>query len=330
MGMSISIRWAFAVLPGVLPGAALGQSPDANIDQQRRAFDIPPGRLAAALEAFSRQTGQSVAIGDARIGDIASLGARGDLSPVQALSMLLRGTGYVASRDGSHFVLTPSAGSGSMAEVTVVGFRAEEQGSATKTSLSIRETPQAISVTTRDSMDARQVRDLTSALEMSAGLTSGIAVDGGPFAGRGLGGGEGFLLRGQELDGRRDVRMDGFVVASRTFDMVAFERIEVVKGPSSVLYGQGSLGGFINMIRRKPQAQFGASVVAQAASWDTWRGEFDITGAIDAAGRYRGRFTAAYDDAGSFTTNVATRTLTLAPSLAVDVGEDIKVLAQVM
>jgi outer membrane receptor for ferric coprogen and ferric-rhodotorulic acid len=84
-----------------------------------------------------------------------------------------------------------------MAEVTVVGFRAVEQNSATKTSMSIRETPQAISVITRDSMDARQIR-------------------------------------GQELDGRRDVRMDGCVVASRTFDMVAFERIEVIKGPSSV------------------------------------------------------------------------------------------------
>src|SRR5262249_55929460 len=151
-------------------------------------------------------------------------------------------------------------------EIVVIGFRAEEQGSATKTSLSIRETPQSISVTTRESMEARQVRDLTSALELTAGLTSGIAADGGPFAGRGLPGGEGFLLRGQELDGRRDVRMDGFVVASRVFDMAAFERVEVVKGPSSVLYGQGSLGGFINMIRRKPQAAPSASLVAQVAS----------------------------------------------------------------
>jgi TonB-dependent siderophore receptor len=236
----------------------------------------------------------------------------------------------VASRDGERFALAPAAGTGAMADVTVVGFRAREQGSATKTSLSIRETPQAISVTTRDSMDARQVRDLTSALEFSAGLTSGIAADGGPFAGRGLGGGEGFLMRGQELDGRRDVRMDGFVVASRTFDMVAFERIEVVKGPSSVLYGQGSLGGFVNMIRRKPESQFSGSFVAQAGSWDTYRTEVDVTGALDDAGRMRGRFTGAYDDAGSFTDRVYTRTLTLAPSFGTTIGEDTRVLAQVL
>lgn len=215
-------------------------------------------------------------------------------------------------------------------EIVVVGFRAEEQGSATKTSLSIRETPQSISVTTRESMDARQVRDLTTALELTAGLTSGIAADGGPFAGRGLGGGEGFLLRGQELDGRRDVRMDGFVVASRVFDMAAFERVEVVKGPSSVLYGQGSLGGFINMIRRKPQAETAASLVAQAASFDTYRAEVDVTGPLGDSDRYRGRVTAAYDNGGSFTDFVDTRTLLVAPSLAVEVGEDTTVLAQVL
>jgi outer membrane receptor for ferric coprogen and ferric-rhodotorulic acid len=66
---------------------------------------------------------------------------------------------------------------GPAADIVVTGFRAEEQGSATKTALSIRETPQSISVTTRESMDARQVRDLTSALELTAGLTSGIAAD---------------------------------------------------------------------------------------------------------------------------------------------------------
>jgi TonB-dependent siderophore receptor len=324
------MRWAFALLPAVLPGPASAQSNEAALAQTRRNFEIPPGSLADTLGAFSRQTGLTVTIGDARIGDLSSLGVRGELTTLQALSQLLRGTGYVASRSGEHFVLTPSAGTGSMAEVTVVGFRAVEQNSATKTSMSIRETPQAISVITRDSMDARQIRDMTSALEFSAGVTSGIAADGGPFAGRGLGGGEGFLMRGQELDGRRDVRMDGFVVASRTFDMVAFERLEVVKGPSSVLYGQGSLGGFINLIRRKPESEFSGSVAAQVASWDTYRAEVDVTGGLDDLGRVRGRVTAAYDDSGSFTDHVDTRSMTLAPSIAFEIGDDTRVLAQVL
>jgi TonB-dependent siderophore receptor len=325
--MAMSFRWALALVPSVLPASLVAQTADTNEALTRRTFDIPAGGLAAALDAFTRQSGVAVAVGDARIGNLSSLGARGSLTSIEALTLLLRGTGYTVSREGPSFVLTPAAGA--MAEITVVGFRAEEQGSATKTSLSIRETPQAISVTTRESMDLRQVRDLTSALEISAGVVSGIAADGGPFAGRGLGGGEGFLLRGQELDGRRDVRMDGFVVASRTFDMAAFERVEVVKGPSSVLYGQGSLGGFINLVRRKPESQFSGSVTAQLASWDSKRAEVDVTGPLTDSGALRGRFTGAYDDAGSFTDHVETQTLTLAPSLAMDFGET-TLLAQVL
>jgi iron complex outermembrane receptor protein len=321
---------ALAALPLLPTGKVAAQDvPAPAATSARRDFAIPSGNLAAALDAFTRQTGLRVALGDARIAELQTRGARGSLTTTEALAQLLGGTGYVASRDGEAFVLTPTGSTGAAYEVTVTGFRAKEQGSATKTALSIRDTPQAISVTTRESMEIRQVRDLTSALELTAGLTSGIAADGGPFAGRGLGGGEGFLMRGQELQGRRDVRMDGFVVASRTFDMVAFERIEVVKGPSSVLYGQGSLGGFINMIRRKPQAQFAGSVVAQAASWDSYRAEFDLTGALDDNERYRGRVTAAYDDSGSFTDDVDTRTVTVAPSLAAEFG-DMTVLAQVL
>ena len=321
---------ALAALP-LLPAGKVSaeDTPAPAAIPARRDFSIPAGNLAVALEEFARQTGLRVAVGDARIAELETRGARGSLTTTEALAQLLGGTGYVASRDGEAFVLTPTGSTGAAYEVTVTGFRAKEQGSATKTALSIRDTPQAISVTTRESMEIRQVRDLTSALELTAGLTSGIAADGGPFAGRGLGGGEGFLMRGQELQGRRDVRMDGFVVASRTFDMVAFERIEVVKGPSSVLYGQGSLGGFINMIRRKPQAQYAGSLVAQAASWDSYRAEFDLTGALDDNERYRGRVTAAYDDSGSFTNDVDTRTVTVAPSLAAEFG-DTTVLAQVL
>lgn len=313
-----------------LPATVQAQPAAGNAPNQRNGYDIPAGSLPAVLEAFTRQSGTAVDVGTARIASLSSPGVRGNHTVGEALALILRGSGFVAERDGEGYALVRTGNTGAAAEIVVVGFRAIEQGSGTKMALSIRETPQAISVTTRDSIEARQVRDLTSALELTAGLTSGVAADGGPFAGRGLGGGEGFMLRGQELQGRRDVRMDGFVVASRVFDMAPFERIEVVKGPSSVLYGQGSLGGFVNMIRRKPQTARESSLVTQIGSWDTYRLEYDTTGALNAAGNIRGRFTGAYDDQHSFTDHVDTRMLIAAPSLAVEFDNDVTMLAQVL
>jgi TonB-dependent siderophore receptor len=323
--------WALGAASATAPSTAQAQNSDATDPAATRSdYDIVPAALATALERFTQQSGITVSTAGAPLDDIASPGVRGNYSAQEALARLVRGSGYIATRSSAGFVLSPLGGSRPADELVVVGFRAREQGSATKTALSIRDTPQSISVTTRQSMEARQVRDLTSALELTAGLTSGVAADGGPFAGRGLGGGEGFLMRGNYLDGRRDVRMDGFVVASRVFDMVAFERIEVVKGPSSVLYGQGSLGGFINMIRRKPETERSASIVAQIGSFDTYRGEVDLTGAVGAGDRARGRITAAYDSSGSFTDHVDTRMWVIAPSLALDIGEDTTVLAQLL
>jgi iron complex outermembrane receptor protein len=71
-------------------------------------------------------------------------------------------------------------------------------------------------------------------------------------------------------------------------------------------------------------------VGTQVGSWDTWRVEGDVTGALDEEGRFRGRLTTAWDDAGSFTDHVNTRTLTVAPSLAFELGESTRVLTQVL
>jgi TonB-dependent siderophore receptor len=210
------------------------------------------------------------------------------------------------------------------------GLKAESQDSATKTPLSIRETPQSITVITRDSIEARQARDVNTALELAAGVTSGRSGQGGPFAGRGLSEGENFNMRGQDLNPNRDIRIDGFAVSSSAFDMGAYERIEAVKGPASALYGQGSLGGFINLVPRRPQAEFGASVAVQAGSFDTFRTEFDFTGALTGDERVLGRMTVAVDDSGSFTDGVETETALIAPSLEARIGDRTRVSGRML
>jgi len=209
------------------------------------------------------------------------------------------------------------------------GFNAEFQTSATKTPLTIRETPQAVSVVTLDSMETRQVRDVRNALEMAAGVSTADTV-GGPFAGTSRFNSERFMLRGQRLDNNRDVRTDGFAGASSlgSPDIALFERGEVIKGPSASLYGTSSLGGFINRVTKKPDAERAASVMGNFGSFDTLRGELDVTGAIDAEGRYSARLIGVLEDSGSFIEGAGREVAVIAPMLSARVGDDTRVLVQ--
>jgi TonB-dependent siderophore receptor len=216
-----------------------------------------------------------------------------------------------------------------MAAVIVQADRLDEEPQAgTKTLLSIRETPQSISLVDRELLEKRQVIDLGSAIE----LTAGVAAVGKAFAGNNPRTGENFSLRGQELDSARDVRIDGFTSGGdrNNFDLAPFESVQVVKGPSSMLYGQGSLGGFINLVRKKPGAERDFDVSLQAGSYETFRGEFDATGTLDAGEKLLGQATLAYEDSGSFIDGVSSQRLVVAPGVTWLAGERTRLGADVI
>jgi TonB-dependent siderophore receptor len=348
--MACAIRLALPLLASAaLPaGPAAAQAP-ANT---ARDYDIPAGPLSSSLARFAGETDVPLSANATLTAGKQAPALRGRFTVREALDRLLAGSELEASIQAGTVVIRraprPAAvpvAETALGEVKVKaareagfgdtlpeqpGFRAEYQSSSTKTPLEIRETPQAISVVTRDSMDERQTRDANSALELSSGVVSGRSGHGGPFAGRGLNSGENFNMRGQELNPDRDVRVDGYAVPSSAFDLAAYERVEAIKGPSSMLYGQGSIGGFVNMVRKKPQAEPMANVAVQAGSWNTYRTEMDVAGAISDDKHVTGRLTAVYDDSGSFTDGVKTRIGLLAPSLEARIGERTRALFQLL
>lgn len=317
---------------------ALGQSAaaaqPAAENQARRAYDIPAGPLSAVLGRFAADAGVEFSFDPNILAGRNSPGLRGEYGVEEGFALLLQGSGYAASRRGAGYVLTSdSRDTMQLPTLTVQGnesggFKAEYQTTATKSTLPLRETPQSISVITRDSIEARQSFDLSSALELSAGVIGGSKT----FAGNSPRTGERFTLRGQELDSSRDIRIDGFSAGGdrNNFDLAPFERVEAVKGPSSMLYGQGSLGGFINMVRKKPQAEPMLRVSAQAGSYETFRTEIDAAGALDADKRVRGQATVAYEDSGSFIDGVESQRAVLAPSLEWLIDDRTRVLAQLI
>jgi len=343
---------AYAAAPAAAQPEA-GERAAIRIAQaDRSSFDIPAQPLAGALIAFGQQSGLQVTVDSAILDGLASQPLAGLLTAQEALQRLLAGTGIVWRFSDARTVALerPPGASGvlTLQPVTVEGrqagasrfgdtpqeprgFKADYQASATKSPLALRETPQAVSVVTRDSIEARQVRDVTTALELTAGVTSGRSSGGGLFAGPSPRVSDQYSLRGQRLAGDRDVRIDGFAAGSNRvdFDLAAFERVEVIKGPSSMLYGQGSVGGFINLVAKRPQPEFAAGVSVQAGSYESYRGEADVTGTLIPGQRLYGRAIAAYEDNGSFIDGVESRRTVFAPSLEAEIGERTRALLQV-
>lgn len=342
-------------LAALLATTALGAAPRAEAQgagaaqSDQHSFDIPAQPLAEALIQFGRQSGRQATAEAGLVANRRSMPVKGTMSWQDALAALLSGSGLTWRASGGMVVVErlPQAGSGAhvLAPITVEGqaaaaarfgdapaepggFKAEYQTTATKSAQSIRETPQSIGVVTQDLMRARQVTDLSQAIETIAGVTQYSGP--GPFAGHdGFGFGD-IQIRGITSDYLTDPREDGYTspVFSAPPDLAPYERIEVVKGPSSVLYGRGSAGGFLNRVRKKPLPHAQSEVEATVGSYDLYRVDADATGPMFDTGKVRGRIVAAYQSAGSFVDDVESERLVLAPSLEVDLTETTRLLLQ--
>ena len=140
----------------------------------------------------------------------------------------------------------------------VTGFVARRALSATKTDTPLIETPQAISVVTRDQMEAQGVQTLRHVTAYTAGAVSNY------FDSRV----DSFKARGGDVSQYQDglLRIYGTYNTSRP-DPYTLERVEFLRGPTSVLYGQGSVGGVLNLTSKRPQAETAREVQLQVGNY---------------------------------------------------------------
>ncbi|MEZ5472407.1 MAG: TonB-dependent siderophore receptor [Marinicella sp.] len=93
------------------------------------------------------------------------------------------------------------------------------------------------------------------------------------------------------------------------------QQVEILKGPSSVLYGQGSLGGIVNMVSKKPQAEFYGELWGQLGSFDRRQLAADFTGAVNEDASVLFRTVALFRDSGTQTDYVADDSIVISPSM---------------
>ncbi|PIF91519.1 iron complex outermembrane receptor protein [Acidovorax sp. 62] len=195
---------------------------------------------------------------------------------------------------------------GETATSPVTGFVAKRALSATKTDTPLLETPQAISVITRDQMEAQGVQTLRQATAYTAGAVSNY------FDSRV----DSFSARGSSVTQYQDglLRSYGTYNTSRP-DPYTLERVEFLRGPTSVLYGQGSVGGVLNLSSKRPQAEPLREVQVQLGNHSRKQIATDLTGALDQEGQWLYRLVAVGRDSGSQVDHVDDNRVVLMPSL---------------
>ncbi|MFJ2995194.1 TonB-dependent siderophore receptor [Pandoraea sp. NPDC087047] len=331
--IALAIGTAFAPAPSA--HAATTQALDAAAV---RHYDIPAGALGRSLARFAVVSGIALSFDPALADGRQSLALSGDYNARVAASHLLDGSGLeiVPRSDGTYTVRrVPEAVAGDAdvalpatnvhaasvqesARGPVNGFVASRSTAGTKTDTSLMETPQAISVIGRDQLDARNVQTLNEALHYTAGVGTYYSNDTRNDA---------FTIRGFSadylyLDGTRLTAVAGRGLDQWRVDPYQLERIEVVKGPASVTYGQGEPGGIVNMVSKLPTDTARGQVDLFAGNNKQLGIGIDTSGPVDENGTLLYRFIAKENYAQNQVDYVhGTRTL-LAPSLTIRPNAD--------
>ncbi|OAI21911.1 TonB-dependent receptor [Methylomonas koyamae] len=158
----------------------------------------------------------------------------------------------------------------------VAGYVVNKSLSGSKTDTPLIEVPQSISVINNDEFTARAAQSITQAVAYTPGLVSGMF---GPSTRDDY-----FNLRGfegtQYLDGTR-LMSSGNSYAQLRVDPYGMERIEVLRGPSSVLYGQNAPGGLVNMMSKRPTDTPFHEIQFLGGSYDRVQGSVDLSGPIE-------------------------------------------------
>jgi iron complex outermembrane receptor protein len=184
--------------------------------------------------------------------------------------------------------------------------------SATKSLTPLLETPQAVSVVTRQLMDDRAAQTLGDALALVPGLT----------ARENYYASDEFTLRGFFIDQNTGYYLDGRRARNYVaFDTEMLERVEVVRGPASVLYGGIEPGGLVAMTAKRPLAEARYAVRQDVGSWQDYRTSIDVSTPFAGGGGIRVPVT--YRDYDSFRDHVDDAyNFQTAPSLVLPLNRD--------
>lgn len=257
------------------PPAVLAQRLDLDLaalptrNATARRFDIPPGPLGAALDAFQEATGLSVELADESIRELGTQGVHGVFSAEKALQELLAGTGVTYRFTASSTVMVELPPISETMDVV-----APMAPVSPKYTEPLRDTPQTITVVPQSVIEERGATTLREVLRNVTGISL-QAGEGGSSQGDSL------TIRG--FAAQNDIFVDGvrdFGAYSR--DPFNVEQVEVAKGPSSMYVGRGSTGGSVNLATKTPHLNASRDAMLSGGSDEFGRAQVDVNQPIEA------------------------------------------------
>ncbi|WP_394206977.1 TonB-dependent siderophore receptor [Pseudomonas putida] len=285
----------------------LAQAATAEHNNQVQQWNIPGGPLAPALDHFARQAGISLSFDAQSVANRNTAGVQGALGTSAALSLLLQGTELQAEQQGpSAYLVVPQPkptgplelGATEDYRLAPVIINAKVKASADddtnsvvakelwvggKVATSILNTPASVSVVTNKEMQQRSVSTTEEALQYTPGVVSDFygSDDRNDY----------FQIRGFQATTYRD----GLTLSSMRGvreDPFAYERIEILRGANSTLFGPADPGGSVNFVTKQPRFEkFGQGYVTYG-SYDHAETGIDVGDALNDEQTLAGRFTA--------------------------------------
>lgn len=278
----------------------------------QKQFNIQPQSLQNALALFGQQAGMQVSVNAATARSLSSPGVSGRLTPQAAIAKILEGTGLPYRFSGLTTVVVGSSGGSSdassadttmLAPIVVAAqgattegtgsYTTSEMSTATGLNLSIKETPQSVSVVSSARMRDNGMTTVEDALEKTTGIT--VSATGGERSN--------YFSRGFQVD---NIMIDGVPVShdSDTLgsaSLAMYDRVEVVRGSTGLLEGAGNPSASINLVRKRPTDERQISVTGSVGSWADYMGILDAGGPLNSDGSFRGRFVSSLQDANTYT-----------------------------
>ncbi|WP_410481289.1 TonB-dependent siderophore receptor [Pseudomonas plecoglossicida] len=297
-----------------------------------RAYNLPSAPLATTLNQIASQANIALAIDPALVSGRSSAPVNGQYDGLSALQAALLGTGLQLQQSsvGSYSLVATPEGTLALPETAInasssyesawgasSGYVATRTAAGTKTDTPIVETPRSMTVITRQQLDDRQVLNLNDALRYTAGVqSSGYGSDSRA---------DWLRVRGFEptqfLDG---LPLPKGSFANPKVDPWNLERITVLRGPASSVYGQTPPGGMLDMVSRRPQLERAHQVEAQVGSNEHQQINFDSTGKIDDEGTFLYRVSGVVRDSNSPIDHIPDKRYNIAPSLTWNIDDDTK------